>query len=110
MEKIPFPGGFSEAAEKANMTVSQLTLLTKMRFRDDAAAIIIKSTDIRLSRMMPQRKKEYLQGGGKSASSPATSSIRICRICFGSEAYCGIERVAGIVMENSASACYRSTP
>ena len=48
-------GGFSEAIEKANMTLTELTLLKKEAVPDDASAIIINAPTS-VSPQMMQRK------------------------------------------------------
>ena len=102
-------GGFSEAVEKANMTVSQLTLLTEDAIPDDAAAIIINGPTSDFSEDDAAKVKDYLQGGGRALIACNFEYQDLPNFASVLEAY-GIERVAGIVMENSASACYRSTP
>ena len=59
-------GGFSEAVEKANMTVSQLTLLTEDAVPDVAAAIILNGPTSDFSEDDAAKVKDYLQGGGRA--------------------------------------------
>ena len=75
----------------------------------DAAAIIINGPTSDFSEDDAAKVKEYLQGGGRALITCNFEYQDLPNFASVLEAY-GIERVAGIVMENSASACYRSTP
>lgn len=102
-------GGFSEVVEKANITLSDLTLLKEDAIPDDAAAIIINAPTSDLSADDTQKVLDYLQAGGKA--------ILVCNFQYQDlenfnsilSAY-GVSQVQGVVMEQNSSYYYQGIP
>lgn len=61
-----FSGSFSEALEKANIDVSQLTLLKEDSIPDDAEAVIINGPTSDFSADDAKKVSDYLAAGGKA--------------------------------------------
>lgn len=102
-------GGFTEAVEKANMTLSDLTLLKESAVPEDAAAIIINAPTSDFSEDDAKKVEEYLENGGKAliiSNYEHKNLPNFERILSGY----GISRVDGIIMENDASYYYNGIP
>lgn len=101
--------GFTETIEKANITLSSLTLLTVDEIPEDAEAIIINGPSKDFSKEDADKVIAYINTGG--------SVILNCDFQYqGLEnlesiltAY-GMARVDGVVMENNMSYYYSGTP
>lgn len=102
-------GGFTEAVGKANMTVSELTLLKEEKVPDDAAAIIINAPSTDFSEDDADKVITYLEGGGKALIITGYDHKGLENFDRILAAY-GISRVDGIVMENDASYYYNGVP
>ena len=102
-------GGFTEAVGKANMTVSELTLLKEEKVPDDAAAIIINAPSTDFSEDDANKVISYLEGGGKALIITGYEHKGLENFERILAAY-GISRVDGIVMENDASYYYNGVP
>lgn len=102
-------GGFSEVVEKANITLSDLTLLEVDEVPEDAAAIIINAPTSDLSSDDAKKVISYLQAGGKA--------ILICNFQYPDlenfnsvlSTY-GVSQVEGVVMEGNSSYYYQGIP
>lgn len=102
-------GGFTEVVEKANITLSDLTLLEVDEVPDDAAAIIINAPTSDLSADDTEKVLSYLQAGGKA--------ILICNFQYQDlenfnsimSTY-GVSSVEGVVMEGNSSYYYQGIP
>lgn len=102
-------GGFTEAVEKANMTLNELTLLKESAVPEDAAAIIINAPTSDFSEDDAKKVKEYLENGGKALIISSYEHKDLANFESILAAY-GISRVEGIVMENDASYYYNGIP
>ena len=102
-------GGFTEAVEKANMTLSELTLLTEDAVPEDAAAIIINGPSSDFSEDDAKKVTDYLENGGKALIVTNFEYKNLTNFESILSSY-GIERVDGIVMENDASYYYNNIP
>lgn len=102
-------GGFKEAIEKANLSISKLTLLKEDAIPEDAAAIVINGPSSDFSEDDAKKVTDYLNKGGKA--------LIVCNFQYQDlpnfqtilAAY-GVTRVEGIVMENDPSYYYSGTP
>lgn len=102
-------GGFKEAVQKANMTISELTLIKEDAIPEDAAAIVINGPTSDFSEDDAKKVTDYLNKGGKA--------LIVCNFQYQEltnfetilAAY-GVTRVDGIVMENDPSYYYSGTP
>lgn len=102
-------GGFSEAIEKANMTLTELTLLKEEGVPDDASAIIINAPTSDFSADDAKKVTDYLEKGGKALITTNFQYKDLTNFESILKAY-GIERVDGIVMENDSSYYYNNIP
>ena len=102
-------GGFSEAIEKANMTLTELTLLKEEAVPDDASAIIINAPTSDFSADDAKKVTDYLGKGGKALITTNFQYKDLTNFESILKAY-GIERVDGIVMENDSSYYYNNIP
>lgn len=102
-------GGFSEAIEKANMTLTELTLLKEEAVPDDASAIIINAPTSDFSADDAKKVTDYLEKGGKALITTNFQYKDLTNFESILKAY-GIERVDGIVMENDSSYYYNNIP
>lgn len=102
-------GGFLEAVEKANVTLSSLTLLKEEGIPEDAEAIIINGPASDFSEDDAKKVIEYLENGGKAIITCDFQYQNLENFESILEAY-GVELVDGIVMENDSSYSYGGTP
>lgn len=102
-------GGFTEAVEKANMTIEQLTLLKESSVPEDAAAVIINAPTSDFSEDDAKKVTEYLEQGGRALIITSYEHKNLTNFESILTAY-GISRVDGIVMENDASYYYNGIP
>lgn len=102
-------GGFLEAVEKANVTLSSLTLLKEEGIPEDAEAIIINGPASDFSEDDAKKVIEYLENGGKAIITCDFQYQNLENFESIFEAY-GVELVDGIVMENDSSYSYGGTP
>ena len=102
-------GGFTEAIEKANITLSDLALLKEDAVPEDAAALIINGPTTDFSEDDASKVIDYINRGGKvliTCNFQAQGLENFESILSA----CGMERVSGIVMENDKSYYYSNTP
>ena len=102
-------GGFTEAIEKANITLSDLALLKEDAVPEDAAALIINGPTTDFSEDDANKVIDYINQGGKvliTCNFQAQGLENFESILSA----CGMERVSGIVMENDKSYYYSNTP
>ncbi len=102
-------GEFADAVEKANMTLTELTLLSEEKIPDDAAAIIINGPTSDFSEDDVQKVIAYLENGGKALITCTYEHQDLERFNTILSEY-GVERVAGIVMENDGQRYYPGSP
>ena len=102
-------GGFTEAVEKANMTLTELTLLKEDAVPEDASAIIINAPTSDFSADDAKKVTDYLEKGGKALITTNFQYKDLTNFESILKAY-GIERVDGIVMENDSSYYYNNIP
>lgn len=102
-------GGFTEAVEKANMTLAELTLLTESAIPEDAAAVIINAPTSDFSEDDAQKVIDYLEQGGKALIVTSYEHKNLTNFESILAEY-GISRVEGIVMDNDASHYYNGIP
>lgn len=102
-------GGFTEAVEKANVTLTELTLLTEDTVPEDAAAIIVNAPTSDFSKEDADKVISYLNNGGKAIITCNFQYQELANFASVLAEY-GIERVSGIVMENNASYFYGNVP
>lgn len=102
-------GGFTEAVEKANVTLTELTLLTEDTVPEDAAAIIVNAPTSDFSKEDADKVISYLNNGGKAIITCNFQYQELANFASVFVEY-GIERVSGIVMENNASYFYGNVP
>lgn len=107
--EMALSGGFKEAVEKANVTLSALTLLKEDAIPKDAAAIIINGPTSDFSEDDAQKVIDYLGKGGKAIIATSFQYKDLPNFESVLAAY-GVERVDGIVMENDSSYYYGNTP
>lgn len=98
-------GNFSEAAEKANVTLSELTLLTVDGIPENAAAIVINGPTADFSADDAQKVINYLEQGGKAIITCNFEYQNLPNFQSVLEEY-GVSRVEGIVMENNREYYY----
>ncbi len=102
-------GNYTEAIEKANITLSDLTLLKEDAVPDDAAALIINGPTNDFSKDDADKVIDYINNGGKvliTTNFEAQGLENFDSILSA----CGISRVSGVVMENDKSYYYSNTP
>lgn len=102
-------GGFAEAIEKANMTLTELTLLSEESIPEDAAAIIINGPTSDFSEDDANKVITYLENGGKAIIACSYEHQNLERFATILSTY-GVERVPGIVMENDGDYYYPGSP
>lgn len=102
-------GGFKEAVEKANITLSSLTLLTEDGIPEDAQAVIINGPTSDFSEDDAKKVSEYLERGGNVLLNCSFEHQGLTNLESILTAY-GMERVPGVVMENDRSCYYQGTP
>ena len=102
-------GGFSEAVEKANITLSDLTLLTEDAVPEDAQAVIINGPTSDFSEDDADKVIAYINGGGKVLITTDYEHQGLTNFESILSA-CGMSRVSGIVMENDKSYYYSNVP
>ena len=102
-------GSFTEAVEKANITLSELTLLKEDAVPEDASAVIINGPTSDFSKDDADKVIAYINNGGKvliNTNFRAQGLENFEAILSA----CGMSRVQGVVMENDKSYYYSSTP
>lgn len=102
-------GNFTEAIEKANITLSDLTLLKEDAVPEDAAALIINGPTNDFSEDDADKVITYINNGGKvliTCNFEAQGLENFESILSA----CGMSRVSGVVMENDKSYYYSNTP
>lgn len=102
-------GNFTEAIEKANITLSDLTLLKEDAIPKDAAALIINGPVNDFSEDDANKVIDYINQGGKvliTCNFQAEELANFDKILSA----CGMSRVSGVVMENDKSYYYGDTP
>ena len=102
-------GNYTEAIEKANITLSDLTLLKEDAVPEDAAALIINGPTNDFSKDDADKVIDYINNGGKvliTTNFEAQGLENFESILSA----CGISRVSGVVMENDKSYYYSNTP
>ncbi|MGN0394315.1 MAG: Gldg family protein [Coprococcus sp.] len=92
-------GGFREAVGKANINLSELTLLKEEKIPEDASALIINGPTADFSTEDAQKVIDYLDQGGKVIISCNFEHQNLTNFESILEHY-GLSRVSGIVMEN----------
>ena len=102
-------GGFTEAIEKANVTLSELTLLKEDAIPDDAAAIIINGPTADFSSDDAKKVIDYLESGGKAIVTCNFEYQNLTNFESILSEY-GLSRVSGIVMENDKEYYYSGVP
>lgn len=102
-------GSFTEAIEKANITLSSLTLLTEDAVPEDAQAIIINGPATDFSEDDAEKVIAYLEKGGNVIINCSFEHQGLTNFESILEAY-GMARVTGVVMENNQSYYYGGTP
>lgn len=102
-------GSFTEAIEKANITLSSLTLLTEDAVPEDAKAIIINGPTSDFSEDDAAKVIAYLQSGGNVIINCDFQAQGLTNFESILTAY-GMSRVTGVVMENNPSYYYSGTP
>lgn len=102
-------GGFKEAVEKANVTLSQLTLLKEDAVPEDASAIVINAPTSDFSADDAKKVLTYLENGGKAIIVTNCEHKTLDNFESILAAY-DVERVKGIVMENDSNYYYNNTP
>ena len=102
-------GNFSQAIEKANMTLSELTLLKEDSIPKDASAIIINGPTSDFSEDDVKKVTDYLDNGGKALIVTSFEHKNLSNFESVLAAY-GVTRVNGIVMENDSSYYYNNIP
>lgn len=102
-------GSFTDAVEKANMTLTELTLLKESAIPEDAAAVIINAPTSDFSEDDAEKVTAYLENGGKALIVTSYEHKNLTNFESILEAY-GISRIDGIVMENNASYYYNGIP
>lgn len=102
-------GSFTEAVKKANITLSQLTLLKEDTVPEDAAAIIINAPTSDLSADDAQKVLDYLQAGGKAILTCNFQAENLSNYNSILSAY-GVTPVEGVVMDNDSSYNYSNIP
>lgn len=102
-------GSFTDAVEKANMTLTELTLLKESAIPEDAAAVIINAPTSDFSEDDAEKVTAYLENGGKALIVTSYEHKNLTNFESILEAY-GISRIDGIVMENDASYYYNGIP
>jgi ABC-2 type transport system permease protein len=102
-------GGFSEAVEKANITLSDLTLLKEDAVPEDASAIIINCPTSDFSSDDADKVIAYLDNGGKAIIITDFEYKGLTNFEKILDAY-GVSRVDGIVAENDSNYYYNNNP
>lgn len=102
-------GSFTEAIEKANITLSSLTFLTEDAVPEDAKAIIINGPTSDFSEDDAAKVIAYLQSGGNVIINCDFQAQGLTNFESILTAY-GMSRVTGVVMENNPSYYYSGTP
>ena len=98
-------GGFTEAVEKANITLSQLTLLKEESIPEDAEAIIINGPTSDFSTDDTEKVLDYLKKGGKAIITCNFEHQGLENFESVLKEY-GLGRVSGIIMENDRNYYY----
>lgn len=102
-------GKFAEAVKKANITISELTLLEEEEVPQDAAAIIINGPTTDFSEDDAKKVITYLNSGGKALIVTNFQYQGLTNFDSILAEY-EVQRVKGIVMENDTSYYYGNTP
>ena len=102
-------GNFTEAIEKANITLSDLTLLKEDAIPEDAAALIINGPVTDFSEDDANKVIDYINQGGKVLITCNFQAEELTNFDTILSA-CGMSRVSGVVMENDKSYYYGDTP
>lgn len=102
-------GGFKEVVEKANVTLSDLTLLEVDAVPEDAAAIVINGPTSDFSSDDAKKVIEYLGNGGKAIIVSNFQHQGLANFESVLAEY-DVARVEGIVMENDNGYYYGNTP
>lgn len=102
-------GSFTEAVKKANITLSQLTLLKEDAIPEDAAAIVINAPTSDFSSDDTQKVLDYLQAGGKAILTCNFQAEDLSNYNSILSAY-GVTPVKGVVMDNDSGYNYSNIP
>lgn len=102
-------GGFTEAVEKANITLQSLTLLTVDEIPEDAQAVIVNGPTSDFSEDDAEKIISYIEKGGSVILNLDFQYQNLENISSILAAY-GMSRVDGIVMENNANYIYSGIP
>lgn len=102
-------GGFTESAEKANITLQSLTLLTVDEIPEDAQAVIVNGPTSDFSEDDAEKIISYIEKGGSVILNLDFQYQNLENISSILTAY-GMSRVDGIVMENNANYSYSGIP
>lgn len=102
-------GGFKEAVEKANVTLSELTLLSEDAVPKDASAIIINGPTSDFSTDDTKKVLDYLENGGKAIITTNFQYKNLENFENVLAAY-EVKRLDGLVMENDGNYFYGNTP
>lgn len=102
-------GGFTESAEKANITLQSLTLLTVDEIPEDAQAVIVNGPTSDFSEDDAEKIISYIEKGGSVILNLDFQYQNLENISSILAAY-GMSRVDGIVMENNANYIYSGIP
>lgn len=102
-------GGFTEAIEKANITLSSLTLLTEEAVPEDAKAIIINGPTTDFSSDDADKIISYIENGGSVILNLSYENQDLKNVAALLEHF-GMSVIDGIVMENNMSYYYGGTP
>lgn len=102
-------GKFTEAVEKANITLSDLTLLKEDTVPEDAVAIIMNAPTSDFSADDTQKIMDYLQAGGKAIITCNFQNPDLSNFNSVLSAY-GVNVVDGVVMDNDNNYNYSGIP
>jgi len=98
---------FTDALEKLNLSVEDLTLLTEDAVPDDAAAVIINGPTSDFSEDDAQKIMDYLASGGKALITTSYEATGDMTNFDSILAAYGLQVSQGVVMESDRSAYYQ---
>ena len=98
---------FTQALEKLNLSVEELTLLTSDAVPEDAAAIIINGPTADFSEDDAAKVADYLAGGGKALITSSFEAVDAMPNFDSILAQYGLQIRQGMVMEGDLSRCYQ---
>lgn len=107
--ELSLDGGFAEAVEKANITSSELTLLTEDEVPEDAAVLVINCPSSDFSDDDADKVIAYLEKGGKALIITDYQYQDLTNFNRILSTY-GVSRVDGIVAENNKQYYYNNNP